>query len=213
MPIPAGRSIWCKICGITTKTDAKAAQTAGADALGMNCYQGSPRYVELSTLADICGDVTATRVALFVNPERAQVEQVLAAADVDLLQFHGDEDEPFCAGFGLPYIKALRMSENLDVPATAARFESAWALLLDAFVPGQLGGTGTSFDWDLWPRGLDCRLIVAGGLTVANVGQAITELQPFGVDVCGGVEGSQKGVKNHQKINAFMQEVRRVRRN
>ena len=209
----AGHSTWCKICGITTLADAEAAQAAGADALGFNCFADSPRFVDLDVLAELSRGVRITRVGLFVNAGISAVEAVLARTELDLLQFQGDEDEQFCSGFGLPYMKGVRMRADVDVRAYAEQFSSAWALLLDAYVDGAPGGTGMQFDWQLWPQDLDCRLVLAGGLNPANVADAITQLQPFGVDVCGGVEGPVKGQKDHHKITAFLQEVRRVRRN
>lgn len=207
MPQHSSSSTWCKICGITTLEDAQLSQTAGADALGFNCYAQSPRYVAPERLAELTASVNVTRVALFVDAPAAAVEQVLRVAQIDMLQFQGSESEAYCAGFGLPYMKGVRMAADVDVAAEAGNFGSAWGLLLDAYVPGKPGGTGQSFDWTRWPDVPDVRLILAGGLTPANVAAAISRLQPFGVDVCGGVEGPEKGRKDSRKVNEFMQEV------
>ncbi len=205
-------SIWCKICGITSLDDAIAAQQAGADALGFNCFPASPRFVAADQIGAMAAEVSVTRVALFVDPSEAQVAAVLEAADIDLLQFHGEEPEAFCNRFGLPYMKVLRMRENANFAAWAESYASAWALMLDTYVTGQPGGTGQRFDWRLWPHQTGQRLVVAGGLSAANVADAVTTLDPFGVDVAGGVEGSVKGVKDHQKVVQFIQEVRGARR-
>ena len=201
--------IWCKICGITRPADAAAVVRAGADALGVNFYPGSPRRVAPAVAAEICASVSCTRVALFVDPEPQEVESVLQQVDIDLLKFHGAEAPAFCAQFGMPYLKAVRMQPGLDVLALATAHAGAWGLLLDAYVPSQHGGTGKAFDWSLWPDELtERRLILAGGLNPDNVGDAVAALAPFGVDVAGGVEDDTKGVKNAAKIAAFVENAR-----
>ncbi len=202
--------IWCKICGITRPVDGIAVEQAGADALGVNCFPRSPRFVDPGLASEICASVSCTRVAVFVDPEPAEVEGVLKAAEVDLLQFHGDEPPEFCEAYGLPYLKAVRMQTGVDVAALAAAHGSAWGFLLDTYVPAQHGGTGQTFDWSLWPGELsERRLIVAGGLDPSNVGAAVSALAPFGVDAAGGVEDSVKGVKNAAKITAFVEQAHR----
>jgi len=195
---------WCKICGITTPADASAAQSAGADAIGINCYPDSPRYVGPRQVAQIAHSVQISRVALFVNADADEVQRVLSIAEIDVLQFHGDEDEPFCASFGLPYIKALRMADGVNARTYVERYESAWAVMLDAYHPQLAGGTGEQFDWQRWPDITDRRLILAGGLTPDNVAGAIARLHPFGVDVAGGVEGPHKGCKDDHKVSRFV---------
>ena len=207
------KRIWCKICGITHLGDALMAQQAGADALGFNCYPHSPRYLDPQAIAVISEQIAVTKIALFVNPDAAAVNNVLAQCSIDMLQFQGDESAQFCESFDRPYIKAVRMHDDVDLEATAQTYRSAWALMLDAYVPGLPGGTGATFDWQRWPENDHARWVLAGGLTPDNVGVAIERLDPFGVDVCGGLEGVQKGRKDHNKVTAFLQEVRRVRRN
>lgn len=188
------------------------AQQAGADAVGFNCYPDSPRFVAPGDIGAMAAGLDLTRVALFVDASAQAVSAVLQAADIDLLQFHGRESEAFCSSFGLPYMKVLRVQEAVNFAAWAESYASAWALMLDAYVPGLPGGTGQRFDWQLWPQDSTQRLIVAGGLTPANVAAAVTTLEPFGVDVAGGVEGTVKGEKDHTKVVEFIQEVRRVGR-
>lgn len=205
------QSTWCKICGVTRAADVLQVEAAGADAIGFNCYPKSPRFLNIGALTDCVVEVKrAIKVALFVDPTRGQVEQVLSAVDFDLLQFHGDESAPFCESFGVPYMKALRMQASVDFTAWAHTYESAWALLIDAYVPGQPGGTGVKFDWHLWPKNASQRLVLAGGLTPDNVAEAVSALNPFGVDVSGGVEGAVKGHKILKKVDHFIQEVRRA---
>lgn len=202
---------WCKICGITRIDDAQICAQAGVDALGFNCYPGSPRYVDSHTVGQLSHATELASVALFVDATEQQVRTVLESADIDMLQFHGAEDEAFCQQFGVPYIKVLRMHADLDVNLEERRFASAWAILLDTYVSGQPGGTGETFDWARWPQSEATRWILAGGLTPANVASGIKQVSPFGVDVCGGVEGPVKGIKDHQKIMEFIQEVSSVR--
>ncbi|WP_425515218.1 phosphoribosylanthranilate isomerase [Motiliproteus sediminis] len=197
-----------KICGITRAEDARAAVAAGADALGLVFYAPSPRAVTpeqaVSALADVSPFVTVT--ALFVNPDPSLVEEVLAKVKPDLLQFHGDETEEFCQQFGRPYIKAIRVRPETDLATELRRFESAKGVLLDAYRPGVPGGTGEAFDWSLISPSMAPDIILAGGLSPANVGQAIAQVRPYAVDVSGGVE-AHKGVKDHALLQQFFDEV------
>jgi phosphoribosylanthranilate isomerase len=127
---------------------------------------------------------------------------------LDLLQFQGDEDEAFCASFGRPYVKAVRMEEGTDLVEWCDRFPRAKALLLDAHVPGEKGGTGRTFDWGRIPRDLPIPLILSGGLTAENVGRAVREVKPWAVDVSSGVEAS-RGTKDPAKIVEFIRSVQR----
>jgi phosphoribosylanthranilate isomerase len=127
-----------------------------------------------------------------------------------LLQFHGDESDEQCATAGMPFIKAIRMGTDVDMTTVVARYPRAAALMLDASAPGQLGGTGTTFDWAMWPRDIAKPLILAGGLTPNNVAEAIARTRPYAVDAASGVEGDVKGEKDPLKLTAFMQEVRRA---
>lgn len=197
-----------KICGITRLEDAQLAIAAGADALGFVFYEPSPRYVSPTTAAAIIRELPpfVVTTALFVDASETYVKQVLEQTQIDLLQFHGDETPAFCEQFNRPYIKALRVKPTLDLLAEQTRFESARALLLDAYKPGVPGGTGESFDWALIPKALAPKIILAGGLDAGNVARAIAEVKPFAVDVSGGVEAS-KGIKDANKIKRFFEEV------
>lgn len=200
-----------KICGITCIEDAEAAVAAGASALGFVFYAPSPRHVSVQTAAEIIAGLPpfVTSVGLFVNAERQQVTTVLEQTGLDLLQFHGDEPESFCSGFARPYIKALRVRPGLDIRGQVAAYASARGVLLDAYRPGVPGGTGEVFDWELVPGELASRLILAGGLTPANVADAIRRVKPFAVDVSGGVEAAP-GRKDRARIAAFMAAVQQA---
>ena len=200
-----------KICGITRAEDADAAVEAGADALGLVFYPPSPRAVDVAQAVDAVGNVPAfvSVTALFVNPTVEEVQRVLDSVRIDLIQFHGDEDDDFCRQFKRPYIKALRVRQASDVVASCLRFPGALAILLDSYKPGVPGGTGETFDWSLIPETPPKPIILAGGLEPDNVASAITRIRPFAVDISGGVEAS-KGIKDHRKIEEFVNEVYRV---
>jgi len=200
-----------KICGITRLEDAEAAIAAGADALGFVFYPPSPRAISPEQAADIIRQLPPliTTVGLFVNEDAETVAAILQQTQLDLLQFHGDETPDYCQQFGRPWFKALRMKPELDLPQEVERYAAARAILLDAYRPGVPGGTGEAFDWARIPANLNTSLILAGGLTPANVRKAITRVQPYAVDVSGGVE-AEKGIKDSQKIDLFIEEVARA---
>lgn len=200
-----------KICGITRIEDALIAAEAGADAIGLVFYANSPRAVSIQQARDIVAALPAfvTTVGLFVNASCEELNDVLAGVALDLLQFHGDESPAECESYQRPYIKALRVKPGDDIAQLAAPYAKARGILLDTYVPGVPGGTGAAFDWSLVPSGLLQPLILAGGLSAANVQAAIEQVRPYAVDVSGGVEAG-KGIKDAAKIRAFMQAVGRV---
>ncbi|WP_456371907.1 phosphoribosylanthranilate isomerase [Thiolapillus sp.] len=197
-----------KICGITRAEDAQAAIQAGADALGFVFYPPSPRHVEVAQAAAIIRSLPpfVTSVALFVNADRETIAEVVGETGIDLLQFHGNECPEYCAEHGRPWIKAVRMKEDIDLEKTAADYAAARALLLDAYQPGVPGGTGAVFDWERIPAHLAGRIILAGGLTPDNVADVIRQVKPWAVDVSGGVE-AKKGIKDADRIQRFMRGV------
>lgn len=198
-----------KICGITCIEDARLAVAAGADALGFVFHPASPRAVAVDAAAAIVAAVGpfVTSVALFVDAAPQRVGAVLAATGIQLAQFHGSESPDYCAAFGRPYIKAIRMAPDLDPSAAAQRYPDAAAWLFDAWDPALAGGTGTAFDWSRLPAAPARPLILAGGLTAANVGEAIRRARPYAVDVSSGVE-STPGRKDPERLRAFLAAVR-----
>lgn len=198
-----------KICGITRVYDALTAAKAGADAIGLVFYAKSPRAVDVRQAREIVAALPpfVTTVGLFVNASRCEINEILDAVPLDMLQFHGDETPAQCEGFHRPWFKALRVGNGEDIEAEVARYANASGILLDTFVAGVPGGTGERFDWSLIPAALAKPLILAGGLTAENVQQAIAQVRPYAVDVSGGVEAS-KGVKDASKVMAFVGRVR-----
>ncbi len=198
-----------KICGLTRPDDALAAAAAGADAIGLVFYAQSPRAVDAAQARSVLALLPpfVTSVGLFVDADPAFVRGVLAEVPLDLLQFHGAEPPDYCAAFGRPWIKALRVRPGLDLARAYLDYDGAAALLLDTYRPGVPGGTGQSFDWGLIPEALAPSIVLAGGLDPDNVAEAIRRVGPWAVDVSGGVEAA-RGIKDPAKIAAFMNGVR-----
>jgi phosphoribosylanthranilate isomerase len=209
-----------KICGITRVSDGVAAARAGADAIGLVFWAGTPRVVTVEQARAIVAALPAfvSVVALFVDPQPAHVRSVLAAVPVDLLQFHGDEAPELCRAFGRPYVKAVPVAREADTRGLleyAARYTDAEGLLFDAPpADGLPGGTGRTFDWSALPADVGRPVILSGGLTAANVGEAIRRVRPWAVDVSSGVEALDdrgapvRGLKDPARIAAFIEEVR-----
>lgn len=197
-----------KICGITRVEDGRIAAEAGADAIGLVFYPPSPRFLSLERAVEIRDALPpfVQTVALFVNPDATQVAQVIGRVKPALLQFHGDETPGFCEEFGMPYMKACRVKEGVDLLEYLRPFSRAAAWLLDSHV-AEYGGVGERFDWSLAPAQRERPLILSGGLAPGNVREAIRRVRPWGVDVSSGVE-SAKGIKDAGKIAAFIAEVR-----
>lgn len=207
---PQPQRVRVKICGLSQAADIDVAADAGADAIGFNCYPQSPRYVAPEALAALLPRVPAfvTPVLLFVNAGEAQVQRALVAAPHALLQFHGDETPAYCASFGRPYLRAVRMEAGVALLDCARLYGSALALLVDAPAPGY-GGGGAVFDWSRLPSPgeRDKPLVLAGGLDETNVADAIRRVRPWAVDVSSGVERA-RGVKDPDRIRRFIAAVR-----
>ena len=199
-----------KICGITRVEDGVEAAQLGVDAIGLVFYAPSPRAVTSTLAKEIISSLPpfVTTVGLFVNASEQEVETVLEQVPLNLLQFHGDESPQECQRYGLPYLKALRMQEGMDVTVVAEKFRAAAGILLDSYQQGVPGGTGQTFDWSRVPS-LPQSIVLAGGLNPGNVGSAIQQVKPYAVDVSGGVE-LDKGIKDHHKMAEFMNEVHKV---
>jgi phosphoribosylanthranilate isomerase len=195
-----------KICGFTRVEDALCAARLGVDAIGLVFYPPSPRNITISKAAEIVKALPAfvTVVALFVDATEKQVREVLDQVPVDCLQFHGEESPECCRVYGKPYMKAVRMKPETDLHVITNQFHDACALLLDAYHPGVQGGSGSRFDWGVIPSDLSLPVVLAGGLTVDNAGEAIASVKPYALDISSGVE-SAKGIKDAEKMAAFMQ--------
>jgi len=201
-----------KFCGITSIEDAAKAVDLGVDAIGLILVPGSPRELTLRHAAAIRRLLPpmVAAVVLLRNPDVALVQQTLAELQPDLLQFHGEETAEFCDQFGVRYIKAIAMREAKTPVDIAIRpYAAAAALLFDGHATGALGGQGQSFDWRLIRNAATQPLIVAGGLSADNVGDAIRIARPFAVDVSSGIENAP-GRKNSGKMANFVRAVARA---
>jgi len=197
-----------KICGITNIDDAMAAVDYGADALGFNFYKKSPRYIEPHKAAEIIAQLPPfiVPVAIFVNEREDRIRETLSSACIHGVQFHGDETPEFCQRFGNHVIKAFQVKDKESIKHMAHYRVSAY--LLDSYREGLRGGTGETFDWHLAVVAKTFgRIILAGGLNPDNVAEAVKLVQPYGVDVAGGVE-REKGIKDHGKLKKFISEAR-----
>ena len=199
-----------KFCGFTRAADLEVALSLGVDAIGLIFDRRSPRAVALDSAAELAGrlPVFVSSVALFRDADAALVAEVIARIAPDLLQFHGEESPEFCESWARPYLKAVPMAESQDLEDWCRRYRRARGLLLDSHAPGALGGTGHRFDWSRAPRQLSKSWVLAGGLTPANVQQALTMAAPPAVDVSSGIE-SAPGIKDPDKMRAFVDAVRR----
>lgn len=203
-----------KICGLTSVEEAVLAANLGADAIGLVFYPQSKRAITVAQAVSIRQALPAfvSAVGLFVNPTQTQVETVLEQMHLDCLQFHGDETPQFCASFGMPYMKAIRVREGLDLDLEMSRFTTSSAILLDSFDKNSAGGTGTRFDWQIAARAVRTSercIVLAGGLDAQSVKAAIGQVHPYAVDVSSGVE-SAPGRKCPERMQAFFNEVNSV---
>jgi len=187
------------------------AQQYGADALGLVVYEKSPRYVNVEQAAQIRAAIAKPTLAivLLVNPSEHLVLQVIDQVKPDYIQFHGDETPDFCHQFNVPFIRAIRMREGLDIDAEVAAYNAEGGFLFDAWSDNLYGGTGHSFDWSRLPASTHYRLILAGGLNPDNVHKAVSITSPFMVDVSGGVESSP-GIKDPEKVKAFISKAKKI---
>lgn len=200
-----------KICGITNVTDALMAASAGADAIGFNFFRASPRYVEPDSVVPIRMSLPPflTTVGVFVDADVEEVRRVMEHCRLDYAQLHGVETPGKVARLkGLRLIKAIHLRGEDDLKMVEKYPVEAY--LLDAFVQGQFGGTGQTIDWDLARAAASrAKVILAGGLTAANVAFAVHAARPFAVDVASGVEEAP-GEKSRRLVNAFVRAAKSV---
>ena len=203
-----------KFCGMTRMDDVRLAGELGADAIGLIFAARSLRCVSIGQALELrdAAAPTTSAVALVMDNRIDEVERIVGALRPDILQFHGGEDDAFCARFGIPFLKALPMREVATdaIPSLLARYPSASGFVFDGHAPGAMGGSGERFDWSrLSQQHLARPWLLAGGLDATNVGAAIRIARPWGVDVSSGVE-SAPGTKNAVKMRSFVDAVRRA---
>ncbi|NVN90745.1 MAG: phosphoribosylanthranilate isomerase [Desulfuromonadales bacterium] len=193
-----------KICGITNHDDAQLAVSSGADALGFVFYDPSPRSVSPEQARDIIRQLPPfiQTVGLFVNEALTAVNDIADACGLDIIQLHGEESPDYCAGVKRRVLKALRVRDETSLEPMAGYPDAMF--LLDAWSPNARGGTGQTFNWDIAAQVAEShRIVLAGGLTTANIAAAISQVRPYAVDVSSGVE-SRPGIKDADKIREFI---------
>ncbi len=197
-----------KICGVRDPEVVEYVCDAGADAIGLVFYERSPRAIDIEQASRLMEHVAplVTTVGLFVDPDAAFVNRVLEHCDLDCLQFHGSEEAAFCEQFRKPYLRAVSMRPDMDVAALVDSHPRARAFLFDAWREDAPGGTGETFAWERIPP-MRRPWILAGGLTPANVADALRQTAAPAVDVSGGVE-SRRGVKDEHKVRDLIAAVR-----
>jgi phosphoribosylanthranilate isomerase len=216
IPIQMPRTLFrtrIKFCGMTRAGDVRLASELGVDAVGFIFAAGSPRLVhpQQARLMRNALAPLVDAVALFMDNSVEEVREAVKLVRPTLLQFHGKEDDGFCRGFGLPYLKVVPMGGG-PTPTTIglrSRFPGAAGFVFDSHAEGAPGGSGRAFDWRLLPHDLDKPMLLAGGLHSDNIFDAITTALPWGVDTCSGVE-SAPGIKDGERMRRFVEEVRRA---
>jgi len=200
-----------KFCGVTNLEDALHAEELGVDAIGFVFNEASPRCIKPLDAKAIIEQLSAfvTTVGLFVNEDQNKVRRIADDVALNLLQFHGAETPEYCDSIGRPYMKAVRVQTRDDILKAEIDYQTARSLLLDSFNKNIFGGTGEKFNWNLIPKNLTKPFVLAGGLTVSNVKEAIITLRPYAIDVSSGIE-SAKGIKDQALMSAFIEKVKEV---
>ena len=198
-----------KMCGMKTVSAALAAEEAGADYIGFVFAKKSRRFIAPKAAQEIVRELRrAQKVGVFVDAPMDEVNAIAALVGLDYVQLHGHETAETARGSERPVIKAYRYGDDYDVDA--ANKYPAEIILVDSYLQGAAGGTGTVFAWQEAAREIariTTPVLIAGGITAGNVGEAAVLFHPFGVDVSGGLE--EQGEKSEEKIRAFMEAVRR----
>jgi len=199
-----------KVCGITSLDDAKLAVRFGAHALGFIFYKKSKRAISIGAARDIVSALPpwVATVGVVVNASASEVAAIVNEVPLSVLQCHGDESEALCESYRYPYIKVIRVKHDTDIRSACATHKSAQGFLLDTHVV-EFGGEGRAFDWTKIPATCSKPIMVAGGLNADNVAEAIRCIEPYGIDVCSGVE-EQAGKKSQTKLAAFIKAVESI---
>ena len=200
--------LFVKICGVTNLDDLMCAVESGADAVGVNFFPGSKRYVTPEAAAKLLATIppTVQRVGVFVDPGKNEVEEILEKVPLDVLQFSGNESPLLLSGYKIKMFKAIHVANETSL--NSMRTYKVDAFLLDAYSDGEFGGTGKVFDWSIAAMAKQWgKVILAGGLNPENVAEAVRSVKPYGVDVSSGVE-AQPGKKDHNKIRDFILRAR-----
>ncbi len=198
-----------KICGITSYDDACVAVEAGADAVGFILVNGTPRYMTPEAVAAIIDRLPPfiATVGIFIDRTPEDIDQIVRACGLSLVQLHGNESPAQCRSLRVPFVKAIRVQGEHDLKSMQD-YPQARAFLLDTYVADRPGGTGKTFPWEIAAKAAQqARVILSGGLTPDNVASAVAQVRPYAVDVCSGVE-ERPGRKDHRKVREFIERTR-----
>lgn len=197
-----------KVCGIRRQEEALWALEAGVDAIGF-VFAESKRKIDVESAALISASLPShvLKIGVFVNESKKNMEEISRIVNLDYVQLHGDESVQFCNNFDLPFIKAVSIKEKEDLDGI--EHFGGEMILVDSGKGPHRGGNGTTFNWDyVHALNIPQRLILAGGLNLDNIREAITKVRPYMVDVSSGVETD--GKKDRRKIEAFIREAKSV---
>ena len=196
-----------KICGITNLSDAQAAAIHGASAIGFIFYEKSSRAISIEDAKFISRHLSndISKVGVFVNHDKAFIDEAIRFVSLNIIQLHGDETPGFCNQFDVPVFKAVRIKNEASLSVMDQH--NVAGFLLDTFSNKQYGGTGETFDWSLLNEQIDTPIILSGGLNPDNILDAIDSVNPAAIDVNSGVELSP-GKKDHQKINLLFENLK-----
>jgi len=201
-----------KLCGITNQQDASAAVELGVDALGF-IFAKSPRQIEPEKARTIIGSLPPfiVSVGVFVNEAPEKIQQIAAFCGLDMIQFHGDETPEICGEFMPRAIKAFQLKDESSLEQIKPYYGKVRALLFDTYSNEKRGGTGKTFDWDLAVKGRvpGVPVILSGGLSPSNIGEAVSTVKPYAVDVNSGVEKSP-GIKDHNLMEQLMEVITQI---
>ncbi len=204
------QDLFVKICGITNLEDATHAVRCGADAVGFNFYQFSPRFIKPENAAEITRQLPEhiSKIGVFVDAKRKYVHDVIATAKLSAVQLHGNEGPDDLIDYEVSAIKVFHVTKDFDVEVM--RNYVVDAFLLDTYQKGVYGGTGQTFDWHVAVKAKEYgRIIVSGGLTPDNIEAAVRFVQPYGVDVSSGIE-VRPGKKDPNKVRAFIARAKSI---
>jgi len=199
-----------KICGITSLSDALFCETAGADALGFIFYKKSKRFIKPSAADKIIRQLSpfTIKVGVFVNEDPGRVNETADKLRLNCIQLHGDEDQEYINKISIPVIKSFRISSGYDF-FNMRKFKNITPLL-DTYVEGVFGGTGSTFDWCRIPDDLKENVILAGGVSADNIQVIMNEIKPYAVDLSSSVE-SEPGIKDIAKVKIFFNKLNETR--
>jgi phosphoribosylanthranilate isomerase len=200
-----------KICGITNLEDALLCESLGADALGFIFYKRSKRFVAPEVVGKITSELSPfiVKVGVFVNEDTNVINEIAVNSGLNVVQLHGDEKPEIISKINFPAIKSFRINNGFDF-SILKEFEKA-SYLFDTYSEKEYGGTGKTFNWKLIPNELRGKIILSGGISVNNIEEIYTNIQPAAIDLSSSVE-CEPGKKDEKKVKEFFKKINYLRR-